>query len=524
MVLEFSKSIFKTRNLFLFCLIIVAVGLSLSKPLVALGQYGLLALWLFSGNLKEKIKSFYQNKTVLALGSIYVLSLIGLIYTSDFEYAIGDIRRKIPLFFIPLYLSGFRPLTKKEFLLVFKTYVAAVLFSTFWSMFVFAGGLNEIIIEKRAISRFNSHIRFGLEICLAIFGSAYYTWITISRKAKTIWLIISIWLILFLIIASLFTGIVVLILSAIIVFSFYSLRSKKKWLKYSFLVASLSLIFLFGITVKKNINSFHENDNVVQLKNLERTKRGSPFISDTKTLRQFDKENGYLIWHHIAWDELKTEWEKRSKIPFEGNDLKGQKLTTTLIRFITSKGQYKDAESIVNLSESEVQAIEHGQSNYKYVLMNNIDRRLHKIIWEFDNYNQGRDYNGHSVIMRWAYWKTAYRIFKQNIFFGVGTGDVASAFEEQYEKDESLLLPRYRLRAHNQYITFAVSLGLTGLVLFGFSLLYPLFKNKMFDNYLYLAFFSIVTLSMLSEDTLETQIGITFFAFFNTIFLLQEKE
>ena len=521
--MEFSKSFFKTRNLFLFSLIVVAVGLSVSKPLVALGQYGLLALWLFSGNLKEKIKSFYLNKTVLALGSIYILSLIGLLYTSDFDYALDDIRRKIPLFFIPLYISGFQPLTKKEFSLIFNVYVAGVLFSTLWSMFVLAGGLNEVIIEKRAISRFNSHIRFGLEICLAIFGAAFYCWNTNSKKVKFIWFITAIWLILFLIIASLFTGIVILLLSSIIVFSLYSLRSKKKWLKYSFLFASLSLIFLFGITIKKNITSFYENDNVSQLKTLEYTKNGSAYINDTTTLRQYDKENGYLIWHHIAWDELKNEWEKRSEIPFDDNDLKGQKLTTTLIRFLTSKGVYKDAQAIANLSNKEVEAVEHGQSNYKYISLNNVDRRLHKIIWEFDNYNQGRDYNGHSVLMRWAYWKTAYRIFKQNIMFGVGTGDVPKAFSNQYEKDESLLFPQYRLRAHNQYITYAVTFGLVGIIVFGFSLIYPFFKNKMYDNYFYIAFFTIVLLSMLSEDTLETQIGITFFAFFNTLFLLKEK-
>lgn len=522
--MEFPKSLLKTRNLFLFCLIIIAVGLSVSKPLVALGQYGLLALWLFSGNLKEKVKAFYQNKTVLALISIYVLSLIGLLYTSDFNYAIDDLRRKIPLFFIPLYISGFAPLTKKEFALIFKVYVAGVLFSTFWSMFVFAGGLNEIIIEKRAISRFNSHIRFGLEICLAIFGAGYYLLNSYSKKAKIIWLLIATWLISFLIIASLFTGVVVLILSSIIVFSFYSLMSKNKWLKYSFLFASLSLILLFGTTVKKNINDFYDSDNVVKLENIKLTKSASTYINDTSTIRQFDKENGYLIWHYIAWGELKNEWNKRSEIPFEGNDLKGQKLTTTLIRFITSKGIYKDAEAIINLTEQEVQAIEHGQSNYKYIFMNNIDQRLHKIIWEFNNYNQGRDYNGHSVIMRWAYWKTAYRIFEQNIIFGVGTGDVALSFDSQYKKDNSLLLPQYRLRAHNQYITYAVTFGLIGLIVFVFALIYPFFKNKMYNNYFYIAFFSIILLSMLSEDTLETQIGITFFAFFNTLFLFKEKD
>ncbi|MBL4593221.1 MAG: O-antigen ligase family protein [Flavobacteriales bacterium] len=521
--MEDYKSIFKTRNLFLLCLFIIAIGLSLSKPLIALGQYGLLVLWLFSGGIKQKLISFFQNKTALALASLYILSLFGLLYTSNFDYAIDDIRRKIPLFFLPFYISGFSPITKKEFSLIFKVYVAGVLFATFWSVFVMLGGTSETIIDKRALSRYNSHIRFGLEICMAIFGSAYYFWIKKTTRIKIIWLAIASWLICFLFILSLFTGVVILILSSIFMFSIYSLRSKNPWLKYSFLFASLALIVLFSFTLKNNISNYYQNENIVQLEILEHTKSGEAYAHDTSTVRQFDKENGYYVWQNIAWKEIHTEWKKRSEIPFQANDLKDQKLTTTLIRFLSSKGVYKNADAIIDLSEKEIKAIEKGVSNYKYLSMNNIDKRLHKIIWEFDYYNQGRDYNGHSVIMRWAYWKTAYRIFKQNIFLGVGTGDVPDAFDKQYEKEKSLLLPRYRLRAHNQYITYAVTFGVLGLLILMLSLFYPFFKNKMYNHYLYLAFFSIILLSMLTEDTLETQVGITFFAFFNTIFLLKEK-
>ncbi len=523
MVLNISKSIFKTRNLFLLSLIVIAVGLSLSKPLVALGQYGLLVLWLFSGNIKQKLSSFYQNKTVLALSSLYILSLLGFIYTSNFDYAIDDIRRKIPLLFLPLCLSGFSPITRKEFILIFKVYVGGVLFSSLWSFFVMLGGLDEVIIDKRDLSRYNSHIRFGLEICLAIFGAAYYFWIENSIAKKIAWLLITCWFIIFLFILSLFTGEIVLILSAIFIFSVYSLRSNNLWLKYSFLFASLILITISVFTLNNSVKNYYENKDIVQLQMLEHTENGEKYSHDTTSVRKFDKENGHLIWRNIAWWEIKAEWEKRSTISLAGNDLKGQLLSTTLTRFLASKGLYKNGEAVKSLSEKEISAIEKGVSNYKYLSMNTINMRLHKIIWEYDNYSQGRDFNGHSVIMRWVYWKTAYHIFKQNVFFGVGTGDVPKAFDKQYKIEKSKLLPKYRLRAHNQYITYAVSFGILGLIVLGFSLGYPFLKNKMYNDYLYLAFFSIILLSMLTEDTLETQIGVAFFAFFNTIFLLKEK-
>ena len=116
------------------------------------------------------------------------------------------------------------------------------------------------------------------------------------------------------------------------------------------------------------------------------------------------------------------------------------------------------------------------------------------------------------------------RLTSKTPILGVGTGDVQDAFDFQYERDDSRLSSKYRLRAHNQYMTYAVTFGTIGVVFFLFFLGYPLLANKMYRDIFYLAFFSIIIFSMIAEDTLETQVGITFLAFFNTIFLLKEKD
>lgn len=514
-------AIFKKRNLFLTCLVLIAIGLSISKPLVALGQYGLFALWLLEGNFIERITGFIKNKTALVLTSIYLLSLIGLLYSEDLHFAIDDLRRKLPLFALPFLISGFTPITKKEFSLIFKYYVSGVLISTIWSTFVMLGGLNEVITDTRALSRFNSHIRFGLEICLAIFGSFYFSWKNLARKQKIIWLIITLWLISFLFFTNLFTGVIIFLSTSIILLSIYSIRSKRTWLKYSFFLISVMIAGFSIFTINKSLSNY--NQKTIPLKPLNVTDGGIEYTFDKTTIRKNDKENGYLIWSNIAWVELEIEWNKRSAILFSEKDLKGQFLSTTLIRFLTSKGIYKDAKAVKDLTEEEVTAIEKGISNYKFLSMNGLDKRIYEIVWEHDNYMQGRDFNGHSVIMRWEYWRTAFNIIKKNIFIGVGTGDIATAFKSQYTLDSTTLKPQYQLRAHNQYITFTVAFGMLGILIFGFSIIYPFIKNNMYSNYFYLSFLSIILLSMLSEDTLETQIGVTFFAFFNTIFLLKEK-
>ena len=81
------------------------------------------------------------------------------------------------------------------------------------------------------------------------------------------------------------------------------------------------------------------------------------------------------------------------------------------------------------------------------------------------------------------------------------------------------------LRSHNQYLAITVAFGIFGLAFFLFALFYPmLFLNQM-GNFLYVVFLLTLVLSMLTEDTLETQAGATFFAFFNAFFLYaQPKE
>jgi hypothetical protein len=515
--------VFTSRNFYLLGLFTIVVGLSLSKPLISSGQIILLLTWLFGDNIKTRLIRFYQNRTAVFISSIYLLTLFGLIYTSNFDYAWGDVRRKAALLGLPILIAGFTPITNKEWKLIFKVYVAGVLASSLWSLFVFLGGLGETIVDVREYSRFNSHIRFGLEICFAIFGSIYFLRQEKNNPLKLVWLAVIAWLIAFLYLTSLFTGLVVFGITTLVLLFFMSFTFSKKWVKHTINTGFVLLFSFVFITISQTISDYKEQQNRSPLTILEKTISGESYFHEEKSIRKNEKENGYYVWKNIAWKEIEQAWNKRSKMPFDGLDLKGQDIASTLIRYISSKGLYKNAKGVQQLSSNDIASIEKGVPNYKFSSMNNLQKRLARIIWEFNNYENGRDFNGHSVIMRWEYWKTAYHIFIQNIWLGVGTGDVQDAFDTQYELDNSILQPRYRLRAHNQYITYAVTFGVLGIICFGFFLLYPFFKNRMYTDFIYLSFFSIVVVSMFAEDTLETQVGVNFVILFNTILLLKEK-
>jgi len=517
------KNIFSnTRGWLILSLSAIAIGLSLSKPLISLGLIGLFLTWIIDGNFLGKIKAFLSNKTALTLSSIYLISILGLLYTSNFDFAYDDLRRKISIFALPFLISGFSPITRKELDSLLKIFTGGVILATLWSLFVYLGGLNTVIIETRELSRFHSHIRFGLEIALTAFLALYFFKKETTVPLKVLWVCIFIWMVYSLMLFTLFTGGMVFILSSILLIFLYGCFSRNTTQKL--ITLSLFFITLIGsaLFINNAIQTFYHAENNTPLTQKDLTKDGEKYHSIAEINNSLSKENGYYINKHIALNEFSHAWNKRSNINFNEKDLKGQNLKQTLTRFITSKGQRKDKEAIDNLTEEEVAAIEKGIPNYKHLHMNSFSLRIHKIIWEYDSYvkTKGQNINGHSILMRWVYWKTAIKIIKNNIAIGVGTGDIQDAFNLQYEIDQSSLLLKNRLRSHNQYLTYCVSFGMIGLFYFLLCLFNPLLKKQLYNNYNYIAFFSIFLLSMFTEDTLETQVGATFFIFFNTLFTL----
>jgi hypothetical protein len=126
-------------------------------------------------------------------------------------------------------------------------------------------------------------------------------------------------------------------------------------------------------------------------------------------------------------------------------------------------------------------------------------------------------------MQRFVYAQTAVSIIEENPWFGVGTGDLNLVFQEKYRQLNTLLDEKFRWRSHNQFLAISVGFGLLGLAWFLFSLLYPPIVTQRFSDYFYLSFFLVILLSMFAEDTIETQAGVTIFAFFSSLYLFAKK-
>ena len=501
-------------HIYFFALSLLAIGLPFSNFLMSISQLILLGNWILEGNLKEKSKQFFQNKTALVFSSVFIIHLLGLLYTTDFVYGLEDIRKKIPLLLLPLIISTSKPLSEIWFKRLLAVFVASVAIATVVCSFVLFGFTTKEIIDVREISIFISHIRFSLMICLAFFISLYYGYK--QRGAERLMLLIlSFWFIVFLILMQSLTGIIITTIILFFLILYQTFNIQHSTFKIPLILILLLFPMLSFFYIKNEIQKFQQINPIDLLKLEEFSKGGEKYFHDTT---RTNLENGNYIWIYIAREELKNSWNKKSSISIDSTDEKQQLVYSTLIRFLTSKGLKKDAEGINSLSNDEVKSIENGVANVNFQ-HSNFNTRVQQILWEINSYKSGETPNGHSLTMRFEFWKIAIGIIKENLFFGVGTGDVKISFEEEYKKTNSSLSQQWRLRAHNQFLEIAVALGIFGLMFFLFSLISPFIFNRKKTNYFYVVFFTIAAFSMFSEDTLETQAGVTFFAFFNCLLL-----
>jgi len=248
----------------------------------------------------------------------------------------------------------------------------------------------------------------------------------------------------------------------------------------------------------------------------KKTAQGNYYWHDTIC---FPVEDGKYVGLYFNRNELREAWSMRSDMPLEGTTASGENLETTLARYLTSKDLRKDAEGVMALTDEDIRNIEQGVANYNNWKYPGIHARLSSTLFEYNLYRRFNNPNGGSLAQRIEFTRASLHIIKQYPWFGVGTGDVPQAFAQTYDEIHSPLKEEFRFRAHNQYLAIAVAFGIVGLVFFLFVLLYPWLSSKRNHTYLYMAFLTIMLLSMFPEDTLETQAGATLFAFFVSLLL-----
>lgn len=485
----------------------MAVGLPLSNTLMSIAIVVMVVGWVVKGGYRESLLKFFNNKLALGLSSVYIMHLIGLIYTSNFDYALKDLRIKLPILIFPFIYSAFI-IDKNRIKNILYMLSMSVLIASILGFLAKFGWTWKEVKNARDLSLFVSHIRLSMMIVLC-FGFLLYEVFhcQFQTKIKVLFGVILLWFIYFLSLLNSLSGF--LFIGVLLIF-FSVFYLQKKYRNWFVLMISIPMIALSLICYELYIYF-----NTSKICNNRITSSNYTHYEDKST------ENGNYVWININENELRKEWEKRSLFPFDSLDLQGQSIKPTLIRYLASKGLTKDSLAFSKLNEVDIKAVEKGKTNYRFINGKYFSGRIYETIWEIDNYIRLNQVNNSSVVQRFEFWKTALLIIKENSIFGVGTGDVNDAFLKKYEQTASVLTPDNRLRSHNQFLTIFATFGIIGIAWFLFAFIQPLFKIEL--GYLQILFFTIALGSMLYEDTLETQAGVTFVMLFYSLFVGEIK-
>ena len=139
------------KNIFLFGIILIAVGMPLSRFLVSVSYFVLLGNWVIERNFVSKWNTLKTSKTFWTFVAIYLFYLIGLLWTSDYTYGIKDLRTKLPMLWLPVLFYTSPKITKKDYHVVMHFFVLACITASFCSVAAYFGVLHKKVCNVRYI-------------------------------------------------------------------------------------------------------------------------------------------------------------------------------------------------------------------------------------------------------------------------------------------------------------------------------------------------------------------------------------
>lgn len=503
------------RIVYLIGLSITLCSLPASIVGVSIGMIILAVNFLLSGGWSLKIQHLKAKPMVWVFVAMYFPILFSGLLSENHHLGLEIVRLWLPVLLVPPIIAATDKLTGKEFKGIVSLFILSTLVVTIIGVYSY---FTANLVDIRKVSPFISHIRLALMVNLSLAFLVYYFAERLVARPFERWLAVAVmaWFLFFLLVLTTFTGILMLsILVCLIVIRYlFSLGSIARFIT---ITGFLTLVFVTLSFVLHRYDSM----NAVKLTpdNSPRavTVNGNPYQHD---ILSRETENGYLVNINICEQELRSEWSKRSNIPYEGTDKKGQPLRTTLIRYLASAALTKDSLGISKLDSIDIALIEAGYTNTIFKgKATGLESRFYEFFYEINRYRKNGSLSGGSVLRRLLYAQAAWHVIKANPLFGVGYGDLPAAMNQFYDINKIDLPQSFRFMPHNQYLTVWASAGAIGLIIFMHWLTLPFFKSPNFQVLPVKYFWLIVVISMLFEDTMLTHTGISFVVMFSALFI-----
>ena len=504
-------------------LAIVGIGLAWGNALMSIGQLLLVGNTIASGiarrDLGARARLAFAHPGLLIFLSFFLLHVIGLLWTENMEWGLDLCRILAPVVVLPVVLCMAGPLEKDESRAILMLFAAGTIASTIACLVLRPGGA--ALTDFRSLSVFISHIRLALLLCVSAAVLLWY-W-PVKQPWRVLHVVATAWAVYFIAQLESLQG---LLFQSLILLFFLWKRivrwpGRWKWVTGSIVLIAVGLM---GANTMRWVKEHYRSQHV-DLDHLAVYSAGGEMYYHDRQRPQW--ENGHPVWINVADKELERCWERRSAIPFDGDDGKGHPLRFTLVRYMASMGLVKDSTGMRTMSDEGVRRMSYRDRRCAELGLPRVARgrrgavreRVEEILFELDEYRSTGDPSGYSIAMRLEFWKAGLAIAKREWLHGVGTGDTQEAFNAEYERRGSLLQPHWRLRAHNEYLTLWISFGAFGALWCLLAWILPVWRSRAYRDPLFIAWAIAFAISCLTDDTPETQAGATFFGFFYALFV-----
>ncbi|MBR6334018.1 MAG: O-antigen ligase family protein [Bacteroidales bacterium] len=491
-------------SIYLLGLLVLVISLPLSHFVMGLATFVLFLNWVAEWNWKEKWQRIKNQKVGLVFAALYLFLFIGLIHTDNWAAARHELLAQLPLVFMPVLLTTSRPVTPKAMKIITHGFVLSTLFCCLCSWIYW---ISRSVTEMRDISLFVDHIRFSLCVVLSfIFTVSLMVHCEVTSMSRMLYGLMAVMLFAYAIFSHTLTGIVCLFVIITIYALWQLVTAPKNQKKQS--VAILLLLLLFSTyLVWISVQFFTNKDRyITQME----TSAGNPYTFDANT----PIENGHRVGYYICHEELQKAWALRSDSAMtEGRE-------NVIIRYLNSKGLHKDYDALMSLDHKDIRNIEKGIPNYLYP--RNIDFRslLYPTYFSISLYQCCNYIENSSLLERLELWKASWAQFKQHPLLGVGLGDHKDMVDAQLEAQHSSIAHKKQRGSHNQLLTFGLMSGVLMVLYFLFMILYPFVRMRQQISFVYFAFVLLMLMSMVIEDTLESQTGRLLFSVMMPLLLL----
>lgn len=487
------------RRIYLTLLIVLVMAMTTSVFVANMMWVFLMANWVAEWNWKAKFADFRHNHLLhafLALTAVHLLWLAG----ADTPWPTA-VQTQLPLFALPLVLLTSPPLDRKERAVVAHFYVATIVVVSIIGLVRY---LTIPDLPYRKIVPYISHIRFALNICMALVIIAYAT---LKRGRRlTYWggAAVMSWLVVFLLMIRSYTALGILAFTSVMLVAVYGRRIPRLPRIAASATLGALLLGAGGLTAYYCYDYYHLRPLSTQPLAAHTANGNSYYHSDNDFV-----ENGNYIFRYICGEEMRQQWNRVSRIHYDSTDRAGYPISQTLTRYLNAIGTTKDSAGIAMLTPQDIANIEHGVANPVY-LQHGPRKMVYVMCYEHENHKFINNARNFTLLQRQALWKNGWEVFKQHPVLGVGTGDVFNDCRRRLDQIHSPLIEVPIWQTHNQYLYYLIAFGLVGFGLIVIAFVRALWLSRSCRSILFTAFLSIVLISFTTEDTLATLMGILF--------------